>query len=73
MYFVYFVVNHPRRICRAERADEKLGIWYNTRQKGKYCGTCVDEKIGGDAEAAAREGGDEATGEEGRGAATAFT
>ena len=30
-------------------------------------GTCEDEKIGGDAEAAAREGGDETAGEEGRG------
>lgn len=37
-------------------------------------GTCEDEKIGGDAEAAAREGGDEATGEEGGlGATTVFT
>ena len=36
-------------------------------------GTCENQKIGGDAEAAARESGDEAAYEEGRGAATAFT
>ena len=33
---------------------------------GSY-GTCEDEKIGRDAEDAARESGDEAAGEEGRG------
>lgn len=37
MYFVYFVVKPPRRICRAERADEKLGIWYNVAMNTKSC------------------------------------
>ena len=35
-------------------------------REGSHYGTCEDEKIGGDAEAAAREGGDETAGEEGR-------
>ncbi len=32
--------------------------------RGKTCGTCEDEKIGVNAEAAAREGGDKAAGGE---------
>ena len=34
---MYFVVKPPRRICRAERADEKLGIWYNVAMNTKSC------------------------------------
>ena len=71
-------------------------IWYTTRQKGKDCGTCENQKteisapcgrrrpvgksagralrVPSDAEAAAREGGDEAADEEGGlGATTVFT
>ncbi len=44
---------------------------YYAAERKPY-GTCEDKKVGGDAEAAARKGGDEAAGEEGRGAATAF-
>ena len=43
-------------------------------ERGAHYGTCEDEKIGGDAEAAAREGGVEAADEEGcLRTATAFT
>ena len=40
------------------------------RREASY-GTCKNQKTDGDAEAAAREGGDEATGEDGRVATTA--
>ncbi len=73
-HFVYFVVSPPRRICRGARVYGKRGIWYNVCVNGDVYGTCEDEKIGGDAEAAAREGGDEAADEEGcLRTATAFT
>ena len=51
-----------------------MGIW-EKYPRVEFCayGTREDEKVGGDAEATAREGGDEAAGEEERGAATAFT
>ena len=40
VYFVYFVVNPPRRICRGARVYGKKGIWYNVCVNGDVYGTC---------------------------------
>ena len=53
-------------LCAADLTCLRFGAAFGTICLGETHGTCEDEKIGGDAEAAAREGGDEAAYAEGQ-------
>jgi hypothetical protein len=45
VYFVYFVVKPPRRICRAARVYGKKGIWYNVGRNEDVMGLVKTRRL----------------------------